>query len=56
LEILASLTGNIAHDYNNLLSAIQGNAELALMDMTLDAPVRYSLEHINSAAYRAASR
>ena len=54
LETLASLTGSIAHDYNNLLSAIQGNAELALMDMTLDAPVRYSLEQIKSAAYRAA--
>ncbi|HEY3442633.1 MAG TPA: response regulator [Paludibaculum sp.] len=54
LETLASLTGNIAHDYNNLLSAIQGNAELALMDRTLDAPVRYSLEQINSAAHRAA--
>ncbi len=54
LETLALLTGAIAHDYNNLLSAIQGNAELALMDMTLDAPVRYSLEQINSAAKRAA--
>jgi DNA-binding response OmpR family regulator len=54
LETLASLTGGLAHDYNNLLSAIQGNAELALMDMTLDAPVRYSLEQINSAAQRAA--
>lgn len=54
LETLASLTGSIAHDYNNLLSAIQGNAELALMDRTLDAPVRYSLEQINSAAHRAA--
>lgn len=54
LETLASLTGAIAHDYNNLLSAIQGNAELALMDLSLDGPVRYSLEQINSAAKRAA--
>lgn len=54
LETLASLTGSIAHDYNNLLSAIQGNAELALMDLSLDATVRHSLSQINSAAHRAA--
>ncbi len=54
LQTLASLAGRIAHDYNNLLSVIQGNAELALMDVSLDAPVRYSLEQVDSAAHRAA--
>lgn len=54
LETLASLTGSLAHDYNNLLSAIQGNAELALMDLSLDVTVRHCLSQINSAAHRAA--
>lgn len=54
LETVASLTGSIAHEYNNLLSAIQGNVELSLLDLTLEGAVRHSLEQINSAAQRAA--
>jgi PAS domain S-box-containing protein len=34
LESLGVLAGGIAHDFNNLLGAMQGNAELAMMEAT----------------------
>ncbi|MBI5281881.1 MAG: response regulator [Candidatus Solibacter usitatus] len=54
LESLKSLVGSVAHDFNNILSAVQGNAELALMDLTIEPSVRYSLEQIELASHRAA--
>jgi two-component system, cell cycle sensor histidine kinase and response regulator CckA len=44
LESLGLLAGGIAHDFNNLLTAIRGHAELALIDMPLDAPARPEVE------------
>ncbi len=54
LESLGVLAGGIAHDFNNILTAILGNAELALMDMSESAPSRPRLEAINKASLRAA--
>jgi two-component system cell cycle sensor histidine kinase/response regulator CckA len=54
LESLGVLAGGIAHDFNNLLTGILGNASLALMDLTGESPVRYSVEQIEVAARRAA--
>ncbi|MBI5085184.1 MAG: response regulator [Acidobacteria bacterium] len=54
LESLKSLVGSVAHEFNNILSAVQGNAELALMDLTIEPSVRYSLEQIEGASQRAA--
>ena len=34
MEAVGIMAGGIAHDFNNLLTAIQGHAELALMDIT----------------------
>jgi signal transduction histidine kinase len=48
------LTGGIAHDFNNLLAAILANAQLALLDLADDAPVRVSVEQIQQASRRAA--
>ena len=54
LETLATLIGSIAHDYNNLLTAIQGNAELALMGPPADATLCHALSEIEKCARRAA--
>lgn len=54
LESLAVLAGGIAHDLNNLLVGILGNADLALMDLSPTAPARENLHGIEIAAMRAA--
>ncbi|MBN9656636.1 MAG: response regulator [Acidobacteria bacterium] len=53
LETLGSLAGALAHNYNNLLAAIQGNAQLALMDRNLPDGLRYTLTQIDNASQRA---
>lgn len=54
LESLGVLAGGIAHDLNNLLVPILGNAELALKEFGADAPQHYLLEEIVLASQRAA--
>ena len=54
LESLGVLAGGIAHDFNNLLLAIQGNADLALLDLPGDARARLYVNEIRNAARRAA--
>ncbi|RMH17642.1 MAG: PAS domain S-box protein [Acidobacteria bacterium] len=53
LESLARLAGGIAHDYNNLLTAVLSNASLALRDATPGSPLEDRLRQIESAADRA---
>jgi two-component system cell cycle sensor histidine kinase/response regulator CckA len=55
LESIGRLAGGIVHDFNNLLTAISGNAELALMSLGADDLVRNDLQVIGDAAARAAS-
>jgi two-component system cell cycle sensor histidine kinase/response regulator CckA len=52
-EILATMLGRVAHDYNNLLAAIQGNAELSLLGSKIDPATRHGLEQIRSSAGKA---
>ncbi len=52
-EILAAILGRVAHDYNNLLAAIQGNAELSLLTSKIDPSTRHGLEQIRSSAGKA---
>ncbi|GAM09284.1 blue-light-activated protein [Geobacter sp. OR-1] len=54
LESLGVLAGGIAHDFNNILTAIIGNAELAMMQLNPESPVLENLQRIEKAAGRAA--
>jgi len=54
LESLGILAGGIAHDFNNLLTGILGYADLTLMRLSEDSPIRGGLEEIKGAAERAA--
>ena len=50
LESLGVLAGGIAHDFNNILTAILGNADLALMRLNPESPALENLQRIEQAA------
>lgn len=54
-ESLSTLASGIAHNFNNLLATILGNAELALLELPADSPVRASIVPITTATQRAAA-
>ncbi len=54
LESLGVLAGGIAHDFNNILTAILGNADLALSALGESSPARPMLESIETSSGRAA--
>ena len=54
-ESLGFLAGGIVHDFNNLLTAISGYAELALRDLPPDGTLCSDLAEIQKAADRATS-
>ncbi|MET0658802.1 MAG: ATP-binding protein, partial [Steroidobacteraceae bacterium] len=53
MEALGTLAGGIAHEFNNFLLAIGGNARLAIADLPDDDPAQESLREIAKAAGRA---
>jgi two-component system cell cycle sensor histidine kinase/response regulator CckA len=54
LESLGVLAGGIAHDFNNILTAVLGNADLALSELPPFGPAREYLLEITQASRRAA--
>ena len=53
MQAVGTMAGGIAHDYNNILSAKLGNAELAKADCGPDSPAYESLVEIEKAGRRA---
>jgi len=54
MEAVGQLAGGVAHDFNNILSAIIGYGHLLRMKMDKEDPLRSNVEHMLDAADRAA--
>jgi nitrogen-specific signal transduction histidine kinase/ActR/RegA family two-component response regulator len=52
MESVGRLAGGVAHDFNNMLSVILGNLDLALSEMDTTDPLRYELDEARGAASR----
>jgi PAS domain S-box-containing protein len=52
MEALGKMAGGVAHDFNNILTAIQGYSDLAMSGLESDSPVFWQLKQISEASVR----
>jgi PAS domain S-box-containing protein len=55
MEAVGRLAGGVAHDFNNILTAIIGYGSLSLMKTREDDPLRHNIEEILAASQRGAT-
>jgi CheY-like chemotaxis protein len=55
MEAIGLLAGGVAHDFNNILSAILGYASILQMKMSADDPLKPNVEQVLAASQRAAT-
>lgn len=53
MEAMGTLAGGVAHEFNNALSIVLGNIELAVMDMAEDNPIRTYIDDAKTGVLRA---
>ncbi len=53
MEAIGRLAGGISHDFNNILSVINGYSDICLHQMEADNPFRSKIEQISQAGMRA---
>ena len=54
MESIGRLAGGVAHDFNNMLQVILGNASLALLELPPGSPLNENIAEIEKAARQSA--